>query len=175
MDTNNLVKWKVKWSVQKFKEDITPFRGKEEEFHKLFKPFEVIEGEGNLLLNTGKEMIWYGLQGLLVDITDYQYYDNDHAMIGVGDSSAAVVATQTKLQAAVNLAWAHMEATYPKQSSYSWQLQASFGAGEANFAWNEWCICVEYLKDTGVLNRKVSSLGTKTAGTWTFTVTVTLT
>ena len=52
-------------------------------------------------------------------------------------------------------------------------FRATFGASEANFAWNEWVIANSTVDGTGrILNRKAAGLGTKATGTWTLTVAV---
>ena len=43
---------------------------------------------------------------------------------------------------------------------------------EANYAWNEWV--VKQSTSAKCLNRKVESLGTKSSGTWTLEVSITL-
>lgn len=52
-------------------------------------------------------------------------------------------------------------------------LQATFGAASANWAWNEWGI---FNASTGgkMVNRKVSSLGTKTSGTMSLKAAISL-
>lgn len=163
-------KWRVNFKVEKYDEDIAPFEaeGREAEFHALFQPHEVIEREGNLLLNEGIDLIWD-----LVTGAGGTAYNNANARIGVGDSTAAAAATQTDLQAAVNKLYKGQEATFPTSTVQQVTFKSSFGGTEANFAWNEWSV------DNGALaginlNRKVEALGTKVGGTWTLTVTITL-
>jgi len=154
-------------TLSKYAEDIAPYRGREAEFHKLFKPYEVIQREGNCLLNSGIDQMWDLITG--VDTT--YIYDYAKAFIGVGDSTTAATATQTDLQAASNSKYNAMETGYPTSTTQKATFKASFATDEANFAWNEWVV-----KTTGAecLNRKVESLGTKTTGTWTLEVAITL-
>ncbi len=164
--------WHMKARLLKYHEDITPFRaaGHEADFHNRFTPYEVIEQEGNCLLNSGIDEIWDLVTGV-VSGNDH-IFDNAHAQIGVGDSNTAAVATQTDLQAAVNKQYNGMEATYPTSTSQQATFKASFATGEANYAWNEWVI---RQSTSGIcLNRKVEALGTKASGTWTLEVTLTL-
>jgi hypothetical protein len=104
--------------------------------------------------------------------------DSTNARIGVGDSSTAASRTQLNLQASTNKTYKAMDSGFPTvYGTYDeqWQLQSSFGAAEANYAWNEWIICTPTSPPNWMLNRKVVSLGTKSGGTWTFTVTLSLT
>lgn len=110
--------------------------------------------------------------------------------VGVGDSATAWALTQAALVANAANAWYQgMDATYPQwQGSNTGQLngQATFASGNGNFAWNEWCWYTGTSQSAGVnaiasaatnplmLNRKVTSLGTKGAGaSWVFSQTVT--
>ena len=99
-------------------------------------------------------------------------YDNAAATIGVGDSATAAAATQTDLQAATNKTYKAMETGYPTSTTQKATFKSSFGSADANYAWNEWVI--KQSTSAICLNRKVESLGTKSTGTWTLEVDVTL-
>jgi hypothetical protein len=157
-------------TLSKYAEDITPYRGREAEFHKLFKPYEVIEMEDNCLLNSGIDEMWDLVTGVVSGAT--HIYDNAAATIGVGDSATAAVATQTDLQAATNKTYKAMETGYPTSTTQKATFKSSFGASDANYAWAEWV--VKQATSAICLNRKVESLGTKTTGTWTLEVAITL-
>lgn len=161
------IKWRCRYVVRKYAEDITPFRGREGDFYRLHIPYEVIEHEENLLLEVGIAEIWDILIG-----GSANHFDNANSTIGVGDSSTAEVASQTDLQAATNKQYNGMEATYPSRTDETLSFKASFGSAEANFAWHEWVV---KQGASGIcLNRKVDSLGTKASGTWTLEVGLTL-
>ena len=99
-------------------------------------------------------------------------FNNANAYIGVGESNDAFDKTETDLQGASKIRKA-MEATYPLRSSNVLTFRAVFGAGDANFAWEEWGVFNASSAATMYV-RKVESLGTKTAAqTWQMTVTVT--
>lgn len=156
--------WRVAWQVEKFKA------------HRRDTPYAIVHGHGNALVYGGASALWQRLIG-----TGVTAFDNTNAYIGVGDSSTAVTATQTDLQASTNKHREAMDATYPTHtdgtgSSSNAQItyKATFETGDANFAWQEWGI---FNASSGgrMLNRKVASLGTKTsADTWVFTITITL-
>jgi hypothetical protein len=159
--------WRCQYKLSKYHEDIESYRGREEEFHQLFEPYEVIEGEGNCLLNTGIDEMWD-----LVTGGSANHYDNSNAQIGVGDSDTAAAPTQTDLQAATNKTYKGMESGYPTSTTQKATFKSSFGSSDANYAWNEWV--VKHSTSTKCLNRKVESLGTKSSGTWTLEVSITL-
>jgi len=167
MEKVELANWLCRFRLSKYHQDIEPYRGREDEFHRLFTPYEVIEGEGNCLLNTGIDEMWDLITG-----ASSNHYDNSNAQIGVGDSSTAADPSQTDLQAASNKTYKGMETGYPASSSQKVTFKSSFGASDANYAWNEWV--VKQSTSAICLNRKVESLGTKSGGTWTLEVTITL-
>lgn len=162
-ETKDMGKWNVKWQVEKYRGNLPTDKDRE-----LFTPYEVIRGEGNLLLNAGIDELWDLLTGV-----GGTAFSNANARIGVGNSNTAAVATQTALIGG-STELKGMEATYPLSASQAVTFRASFGSSEGNFAWQEWVV------DNGsgaavCLNRKVTSLGTKASGTtWVFTVTITL-
>ena len=172
MKKQELANWHCQYRLSKYHEDIEPYRarGEETKFHELFKPYEVIEGEGNCLLNSGIDEMWDLITGIVSGVD--HIYDNSHAQIGVGDSDTAADATQTDLQAASNKTYKGMESGYPTSTSQKATFKSSFGTGDANYAWKEWV--VKQSTSTKCLNRKVEDLGTKTSGTWTLEVSITL-
>jgi len=156
--------WKARYKVEKYHGDLPA-----EQDRYGIEPYEVIEGEGNLLLNEGINELFVLLCG-----SGGTKFDNSNARLGVGNSNSAAVATQTGLLGGSTLFKA-MEATYPLNGTdQKATFRSSFGSSEGNFAWEEWTV------DNGAganknLNRKVTVLGTKVSGTtWVFTVEVSL-
>ena len=170
MQKQELASWLCRYRLSKYRQDIGSYQGREQEFHQLFTPYEVFEGEGNCLLNSGIDVIWDLVTGV-VSGSDH-IFDNAHAQIGVGDSDTAAEATQTDLQAASNKTYKGMESSYPLSTSQKVTFKASFGDAEANYNWNEWV--VKQSTSAKCLNRKVENLGTKSSGTWTLEVDITL-
>jgi hypothetical protein len=167
MERKESARWLCRFRLSKYRQDIRPYRGRESEFHRLFKPYEVIKGEGNCLLNTGIDEMWDLMVG-----DSANHFNSAGAQIGVGDSSTAASPSQTDLQAATNKTYKGMESGYPTTGSQHAIFKSSFGDSEANYTWNEWV--VKQATSGKCLNRKVESLGTKTSGTWTLEVTITL-
>ena len=167
MKKQELANWLCHYKLSKYHQDIEPYRGREDQFHQLFKPYQIIEGEGNCLLNSGIDEMWDLIVG-----GSSNHFDNTNAQIGVGDSSTAADATQTDLQAATNKTYKGMESGYPTSTSQKATFKSSFGDSEANYTWNEWV--VKQSTSAKCLNRKVENLGTKTSGTWTLEVSITL-
>jgi hypothetical protein len=170
MEKREIANWHCKFNLRKYVEDIEPYRGREDEFHRLFKPYEVIEGGENCLLNTGIDEMWDLITGVVSGAT--HIFDAAAATIGVGDSNTAAGPTNTDLSAATNKAYVAMDSPYPTSTTQKATFQASFGAAVANYVWNEWVI--KQATSAKCLNRKVENLGTKTGGTWTLQVTITL-
>lgn len=188
------IKWLVDFKVEKYEEDVAGLVAARLDIPKEFvqhrelwtpgfedrlavvnaevlsqlKPWEVIEREGNMLLNEGINGMWK----LICGGTETAF-NNTNARIGVGNGTTAASASQTGLQGA-STAFAAMEASFPTYgTSQKATFKSSFGTSVANFAWEEWTI------DNGSsanvnLNRKVEALGTKSSGTWTLTVDITL-
>jgi hypothetical protein len=164
---HDVVRWRCRTRVEKYADDAA---------HAAGEPYEVIEEDGNLLMYGGTSALWHRLTGG----TTLTAFDNTNAYIGVGDSSAAAAATQTDLQAATNKLRRGMEATYPQHtdgtgsSNATVSFKSSFGASDANFAWNEWAL-FNASSAGRMLNRRVTALGTKTSGTtWTLTISLSL-
>ncbi len=157
------IQWKAKWRVEKYRGNLPT-----EEDRKLFKPYEVIEGEGNLLLNEGINELFTLICG-----TGGTKYDNSNARLGVGSSNAAASATQVGLQSVITIK--AMDATYPiSGADQKAVFRATFASADGNGAWEEWSLDNGAAADKN-LNRKVTSLGTKVSGTsWVFTVEVSL-
>lgn len=120
------------------------------------------------LPNSGRNLIAGAIVGAA-----YTAFNAANAYLGVGDSSTAFAASQTDLQASSNKLRKAMDATFPTQSTNILTFQATYGSAEANFAWNEWGVFNASSSGT-MLNRKVESLGTKSTGSWTLTVSLTV-
>ena len=167
MKKHESAKWFCRFRLLKYREDIEGYRGSEPEFTRRFQPYEVIEGEGNCLLNGGIDEMWDLITG-----DSANHFNSAGAQIGVGDSSTAAAAAQTDLQAASNKTYKAMDSGYPTSTTQKATFRASFGAGDANYAWNEWV--VKQSTSGKCLNRKVDSMGTKSGGTWTLELSITL-
>lgn len=143
------------------------------------RPVEVVTGKNNLLVNAGIDR----LEDLLIGAGGTAY-NNGNSRIGVGDSNTGAVASQTDLQAlagSTHRQFEVMDATFPSRASETVTWRSTFTSLEANFAggWQEWCIdngtAAGTTITTPMLNRKVTSLGTKASGTvWQFTATLTV-
>lgn len=180
MIDHDLLSWRARWKVDKF--DCADFAPKGLVTPQLaqieaagIEPYEVIEGEGNLLLNAGITR----LLNLLIGAGGTAY-NNTNTRLGVGDGSTAVTAADTDLSAAAGSTHRYFnmaDASNPSVSAQTMTLVSTFASGNGNFAWNEWGIDNGSSAGTTVtaplLNRKVVSLGTKASGAvWALTVTI---
>jgi hypothetical protein len=139
-----------------------------EEFMAKVAPFEVLESEGNILVTTGINLMLDLLIGAGGTV-----FSNANAHIGVGDSTTAAAQGQTDLQAATNKLRKAMVATYPQRGTRDVTFRSDFGDSDANFAWEEWGTFNASSAGT-MLHRKVENKGTKSSGTWTFTIVVSI-
>ena len=78
------------------------------------------------------------------------------------------------LQAATNKLYAAMDTSFPSISNQTTTWQSTYGASDANFAWNEFTVGNGSSDASVNLNRKVSAQGTKASGqVWTLQLSVT--
>lgn len=179
------IKWIAKWELHKF-EDPDGEIGKALKAGAPLSSFEALahsieKHEGNLLMYGGVSCLWQCLigNGTGTAAQTLTFFNNGNAYIGVGDSSTAEAATQTDLQASTNKLRVGMDATYPQHTDATTSgaatitFRSSFTSGQANYAWAEWGV---FNGSSGgrMLNRKVQANGTKSTGTWTLTVTLTI-
>lgn len=154
-------KWVCKTIVEKYRD------GEAE-------PYERREVDGNVLSYGGASALWDCLINASPTAPNFA---SATAAIGVGDSTTAAAASQTGLQASSNKTYkaatiSHTDGTSSSAATSSWT--ATFGASDANYAWEEWGI-FDNTTPTRMLNRKVESLGTKVNGeSWTVTIQLTL-
>lgn len=174
--------WRVKWTLRKWFDAQTS----EDTIGKA--PDEVVEMDRNLLMYGGVSCLWQCLVGNGTGTAGQAltFFNNTNAAIGVGDSTTAPAATQTDLQAATNKTRVGMVAGYPQHTdgvvagSASVTFQASFpatGGTAANYAWNEVGVFNSATSGAGrMLNRlaPAGGFGTKAGGTWSMTVTITI-
>jgi len=170
--------WHPHVKLEKFKGDY-PGMTAEQIKASGVEPYEVVECDGNVLLNSGiNSLLFTGLIGTIAHPVDGTY-----GCVGVGDSSVVATAIQTGLQAASNHLWVLLNAI-PSIANQTLTFTATFTSLQANWAWNEWCLGMvpsglplDAANPTGgfALNRRVQSLGTKASGTtWTFTGTISI-
>lgn len=152
---------KVEWGIRKFQNS---------KDYKKNKPFEVSKFNGNIMLNEGINELWRVLCS-----SNGTKYDNSNSYLGVGEDSTAESATQTGLQGS-SLTFKSMDEGYPIYgSSQKATWKATFGSTEANNDWNEFCIANGNSNSAKLLNRKVSSQGTKTSSeVWELTLQIVL-
>ncbi len=157
MQADLSVQFKIRTTVEKY---VGPVAG---------DPYERRVVLGNLGLREGILALFNLLTGAAETA-----FSNANAYIGVGDSSAAAADTQTGLQAATNKAYVGMDAGYPVVGALADKkvtFKATFDGDTANFAWEEITVANGNSDAADNLNRKVESLGTKSAGnTWVVTV-----
>lgn len=155
--------WRVEWKVEKWLDTANKLAG--------FEPDEVVVDTQNIILDSGaNEML------KLISGTGGTPFDATNGYIMVGTDTTSENASQVGVLATgSNRASARIDSGYPSVSGRQVTYRASFGDNEANFAWNEASIMNGNGTNAVSMNRKVSPLGTKTTGTWTIQITVSLT
>jgi hypothetical protein len=134
------------------------------------EPFEVVEVDGNLALNEGITAVANLITGAAETA-----FSNAAAYLGVGDSTDTAVASQTGLQASTNKTYKAMDATYPQISGQTITWRSTFTTSDANFDWREVTVANGNSDSADNLNRKVSTIGTKTSAMeWTLELRITL-
>ena len=160
------VAWEVHWRVEKFLSKTF-----DEVLATGEQPYEVCSDVQNIILDTGaNEML-----KLIGGVSGATAFSAANAKIYVGSDSTAEAASQTGVIATTNKAYAAMDSGYPSVSGRTIVFRASFDDASANFAWNEAAITNGSGAGAIAMNRKVSALGTKTTGTWTLQLTISLT
>ncbi len=135
--------------------------------------YESITCEGNLVVTAGLAQLAGAIIGGLG-------MSSTRCRLGVGDDATAAAAGDSDLSTSTNQYYRVMEATFPSTSGAVASFKGAFGPSDANFAWNCWGLDVGAATVTSsgtvntLINRKVFSFGTKSGGTWTVTVTITL-
>ena len=147
-----------------------------------FKPFETLELAGNVLVTGAVSATGGGVNGMfdrLIGNTTVPAYSNGNARIGVGDGNGSVPTAanaDTDLTASTNKLRKAMNATYPTApTARGVTFQSDFTGAEANFVWNEWGVFNTATAAQGMMNHKGENLGTKASGTWTLSVTLSIT
>lgn len=134
--------------------------------------YEVASFENTLLLSGINEML------RIFAGSSSNTFSAANTSLGVGDSSTAVVNSQTDLQAATNKAYATSTSVTTGANNGTTNtiiIVALFGSGVANFSWQEF-VFKQTATSNICLDRAVSNQSTKIAGqVWTLTYTVTIT
>lgn len=120
-------------------------------------PIDLIEFP-NLLANAGGALMEDLLMGAGGTV-----FSNANSYIGVGDSSTAVSAAHTDLQAASNKLRKAMDATFPSRSGQQITWRSTYATGDANWAWNEMAVFNASSAGTMFARALVSSPFTKTS------------
>ena len=144
-------KWKPKWKIEKY--------------NSKGELYAVEEFDGNLLLFDGISEFMKAACSV-----GGTAFSEANARIGVGDGTTEAKANQKGLQG-TNKAYATMDAGYPKVQGNTMTFRATFGSGQAAFAWQEFVI------DNGTiaLNRKVEYHGVKVSqDTWAISCSITI-
>jgi hypothetical protein len=145
----------------------------------------VTEIPGNLLVTVGLNQI----TNVIIGGGD-NAFSHANAIVGVGAGTTAAAVGDTALtdDNTANAYYQQADSGNPTQANGVITCVCTFTGSNADFAWQEWCWAfggggtitagthLSAVTSTAptMVNHKVQSLGTKTAGSWVFTTTVTL-
>jgi hypothetical protein len=148
-------KWQPRWKIEKY--------NSEGEF------YAAEEFAGNKLLDEGINEMWKLIAGL-----GGKPFSKNNAYIGVGNGTTPASGEQTGLLGA-NKLYKAIDPTYPQLNAQTITYRATFGSGEAAFAFEEFTIANDE-SDAGInICRKVESHGTKALNdTWVVSLSITL-
>jgi hypothetical protein len=180
--------WKAHASVAKYSPDqvawATKRMGYEPQGHRLSLLFRdpedgVTEEPGNLMVTVGLNLLTSLLEGGAG--TPFAHAD---AIVGVGAGTTGALIGDTALtdDNSSNAYYQQADSSYPTQSNGTITCNCTFASGNANYAWQEWCLATgsggitagthlsAVATSVTMLNHKVTSLGTKVSGaSWVFT------
>lgn len=160
-------KWSCHWTLEKFHEERDEFQAMLKA-GKTPKPYEVIEGNGNLLVNLGIQEI----EDAFLTGSMTTPFNNTNSGIAVGTSATAADPTDTGLGAENDRKG--MEATFPSRTNQTITFKSVFDDAGSDGVWAEWGIFNNPSTGGTMLNHKIAAMGTKSGGTWTLTVTITI-
>lgn len=192
--SNDGIKWHAFAKVFKFSDAQTADLAKKLGRQPVYLDFvaagvesaDYAEADGNLLTTVGLQRITnliIGAAGQAFSVTG-----TNRAMAGVGNSATAAAIGDTSLTAtgAGNAWYQGLDATATAVNGVI-TANTTFGVSDGNFAWQEWGWAIATANPVAantfatattsgiLLNHKVQSLGTKSAGsTWTLQATITL-
>jgi hypothetical protein len=148
-------KWQPKWKIEKY--------------NSLGKLYAIEEFAGNKLLDEGVNEMWKLIAGL-----GGKSFNKNNSYIGVGDGTTAASGDQTGLQGANNL-YRAVDPTYPQVMNQTITYRATFGSGEAAWAWQEFTIANGDSDSAINICRKVENHSTKPLNdTWVISLSITL-
>jgi hypothetical protein len=148
-------KWQPKWKIEKY--------------NTLGKLYAVEEFAGNKLLDEGITAMWNLIAGL-----GGTPFNNANSYIGVGDSTTAASGEQTGLLGA-NKLYKAVDPTYPQINAQTITYRATYGSGEAAFAFQEFTIANGDSDSAINLCRKVDDHSSKPLNdTWVISCSITL-
>ncbi len=160
------------WRIGRWASDADKKAGKiysKKEALKLFGVPQFTTIKGNELTNEGINEMWTLIAG-----TGGALFNNANANLIVGTGSGAADPTddESTFTAGVKKTMESGFPTYGTSEKAIWK--SSYGSSDANQAWNEFGV-LNAASSGDLMNRKVSSQGTKTAGqTWELTLEITL-
>lgn len=172
MELKDKGNWHAHWRLEKRWGDKADFDGDLEKFLSTVKPYEVWEHEGNLLCNVGINVMLDLLMG-----AGGTAFANANTYLAVGNGAGAAAPADTDINGP-SKTYIVQDVAYPQVVTTVITFRSTFGAGDANYVWNEiGCFNGNAPPADAMLNHLVPAggLGTKAAGaSWTLTLSITI-
>lgn len=192
MPGDTLINWSAHAQIKKYSAaqvaHAVSVLGYEPPGHKLSLMFAepedgITEEPGNLLVTAGLNLLTSLIEGGAG--TPFAHAD---AIVGVGAGTTTALIADTALtdDNTSNAYYQQADSGNPTQSNGVITCVCTFASGNANYAWQEWCLATgsggitpgDHLSAVAtsvvMINHKVASLGTKSSGaSWVFTATCT--
>ena len=160
-ENHDSFKWNCTWKLEKFK-------GRAQDGNLEPKPYETIDGKGNIAVTVGIT----ALLNLLTAEAAPTAFSNANGYIAVGSNAAAPAIGNTTL--GTELDRQPMDGVFPTVVDNVCTWKSVFSTGASDGAWEEWGIFNAAAAGT-MLNHASPTLGSKLGGTWNLTVTITVT
>jgi hypothetical protein len=157
--------WKVQWKVDKWMTD--------EDLQKGLNPYDSVVINSNILTVSGVQEMWRLITGI-----GGTTYSSGNARLYVGSGLTAASSADTDLAASSGFKTAVAQDTgFPTIAGNTITYRSTFGSTSGNHDWNEVGLlngAPPVSSSVILLNRKISSLGTKTTGSWQLSLAISL-
>ncbi len=149
VERHDKAQWGCKSVLKKYRDVIE--LGKEAEFYATHKPYEVIEMEGNALVAGGITLMWALIVG-----GGGTVYNNANSVLQVFTGAGYVAGT--------------LDGASPATIAGGKEWIATWTGAVGDGVWSKW----QVTNGVTAMNEKTEAMGTKSGGTWTLTVDITL-
>jgi hypothetical protein len=166
-DVHDAAVWKVKWKIEKWMTD--------EDLAAGMSPYDSCTIDGNILTVSGVQEMWRLITGI-----GGTTFGSGNAKLYVGSGTTAASSSDTDLvagSASAGKTAVAQDTGFPTIAGNTVTYRSTFGSTSGNHDWQEVGVINGALPISSsviLLNRKLSSLGTKTTGSWQLSLSIQL-